>query len=164
MIRSARAADAPGIAAIWNPIIRDTVVTFWPTEREPGEIAEMIAARQSQGHAFLVAEGTEGITGFAATTQFRGGAGYARTLEHTVHVAPHCRGQGLGRALMAAIQDHSRQGGARNLIGAVTASNGESLTFHARLGFTEWGRIPNAGWKFGQFHDLVFVGKDLTGG
>ena len=27
----------------------------------------------------------------------------------------------------------------------------------------EWGRIPCAGWKFGVFHDLVLMGKDLTG-
>ena len=32
-IRDACAGDAAGIAAIWNPIIRDTAITFWPTER-----------------------------------------------------------------------------------------------------------------------------------
>ena len=51
--------------------------------------------------------------------------------------------------------------GARVLIGAITAGNRASVQFHAQLGFAEWGRIPAAGWKFGRFHDLVLMGKDL---
>ena len=165
-IRPATAADARGIAAIWNPIIRDTVVTFWPTERSEAEIAAMIDARRRDGFAFLVASDGgagdgSGVTGFACTSQFRGGAGYARTLEHTVHVAEGQRGRGTGRALMAALQAHATAAGARLMIGAITAENRPSLDFHARLGFAEWGRIPAAGWKFGRFHDLVLMGKDL---
>ena len=28
MIRQAQAADTPAIAALWNPVIRDTTITF----------------------------------------------------------------------------------------------------------------------------------------
>lgn len=160
-IRPATAADADAIAAIWNPIIRDTVITFWPTERSQADIAALIAERRRDGFAFLVAIDGDEVTGFASTSRFRGGAGYARTLEHTVHVAEGQRGKGTGRALMAAIQAHARAAGARVLIGAITAGNRASVQFHARLGFAEWGRIPAAGWKFGRFHDLVLMGKDL---
>ena len=52
-IRPATAADAPAISALWNPIIRDTVVTFNPVERDPAEIAEMIATRQAGPGAFF---------------------------------------------------------------------------------------------------------------
>ena len=38
MIRDARPDDAAAIGAIWNPIIRDTAITFWPTERSDAEI------------------------------------------------------------------------------------------------------------------------------
>lgn len=162
MIRAARPEDAASIAAIWNPIIRDTTITFWPTDRSEAEIAAMIATRHADGHAFLVAESGMRITGFASYGQFRGGPGYAHSLEHTVHVAPDMRGSGTGRALMAALTEHARAGGARIMVGAVTASNSGSLAFHRRCGFTEWGRIPVAGWKFGRFHDLVLMGRDLA--
>lgn len=163
MIRDATRADAPAIAAIWNPIIRDTAITFWPTERGPDEIAGMMAARQADGHAFLVAEddATGTVTGFASYGQFRTGGGYARSLEHTINLAPNARGTGLGAALLSAIEDHARARGGRLMIGAITASNDASLRFHARQGYAEWGRIPAAGWKFGRFHDLVLMGKDL---
>lgn len=164
MIRAATPADAEAVAAIWNPIIRDTAITFWPTERSPSDLAEMIAQRQAQGFAFLVSAEGGGVTGFAATSQFRAGGGYARSLEHTVHVAFGQRGKGIGRALMDGVASHAEAVGARLLIGAITASNLPSLAFHQRLGFSEWGRIPEAGWKFGRYHDLVLMGRLLPAG
>jgi len=162
VIRDATAGDAAGIAAIWNPIIRDTVISFWPTERSEDEIAAMIAARQAAGHAFLVSEGPAGIEAFASYTQFRSGGGYAKALEHSIHALPASRGRGLGAALLAAVEDHARARGGRLMIGGITGSNEGSLRFHERHGYARWGFIPAAGWKFGQFHDLVLMGKDLS--
>lgn len=163
-IRPAGPGDGPAIAAIWNPIIRDTVITFWPSERGTEEIALLIRDRQAAGHAFLVAQDADRILGFATYGQFRSGGGYARSMEHIVHLAPDARGIGTGRLLLAALEDHARAAGHRLLIGGITASNDGSLRFHARAGYAEWGRIPCAGWKFGRFHDLVLMGKDLGAG
>jgi len=161
VIRDARPADAAAIAAVWNPIIRDTDITFNPIEKTEDEIAALIAERQAAGHAFLVAEAAGRVLGFASYFQFRAGKGYARTMEHSVNLAPEARGRGLGAALMKALADHAARRGMRMLIGAVTASNADSLDFHRRLGFAEVGRIREAGWKFGRYHDLVFVQKML---
>ncbi|MFN3955437.1 MAG: GNAT family N-acetyltransferase [Pararhodobacter sp.] len=161
MIRQAVAGDAGAIADIWNPIIRDTVVTFNPVEKSAPEIAALIAARATEGHPFLLAEEAGTILGFATYFQFRGGLGYARSMEHSINLAPPARGRGLGRALMAALEDHAGKRGMHMLIGAITASNAESLVFHRALGFVEVGRIPDAGWKFGRYHDLVLMHKRL---
>lgn len=162
MIRDAGPDDAPAIAAIWNPIIRDTVVTFWPTPRGDAEIAALIADRQASGHPFVVAEDATGIAGFGTYSQFRTGGGYARSMEHTIYLAPRSQGQGSGRWLLGFLEGHARGKGHRLMIGGITASNDGSLRFHAREGYAEWGRIPCAGWKFGRFHDLVLMGKDLS--
>lgn len=162
MIRDAAPDDAEAIAAIWNPIIRDTAISFWPTERSLDEIAGMIAHRQAAGHAFLVATTPAGVAAFATYSQFRAGGGYAKALEHSIHAHPASRGMGLGGALLAAVEDHARAGGGRVMIGGITGSNDGSLRFHERHGYARWGVIPAAGWKFGQFHDLVLMGKDLS--
>ncbi|MCQ0971552.1 GNAT family N-acetyltransferase [Paracoccus sp. TK19116] len=162
MIRDSRPDDAPAIAAIWNPVIRDTTITFWPTERSVDEIAAIISHRQAANRAHLVALDDAGqVIGFASYDQFRGGLGYARSMEHTIQVARDFRGSGIGCALMGAIERHARARGHRVMIGAVTGTNAASIAFHARLGYSEWGRVPAAGWKFGEFHDLVLMGKDL---
>ena len=157
VVRPAAPTDATAIAGIWAPIIRDTTVTFHPHPRSPAEVAAMIADRQGAGHAFLVAEAGGGLLGFASYAQFRPGLGYARTMEHTVNLAPAVRGRGVGRALLAAVVAHAAAAGHRGLIGAVTADNAASLGFHRRMGFAEVGRIPEAGWKFDRFHDLVLM-------
>ncbi|WP_347138803.1 N-acetyltransferase family protein [Paracoccus sp. SSK6] len=162
-LRDARPQDVPAIAAIWNPIVRDTVITFWPTERSEAEIATLIRDRQAGGHPFIVAEDASGVVGFATYTQFRHGGGYARSMEHTIYLAPEARGSGTGRLLLDGLEDRARSAGHRLLIGGITASNEGSLRFHLRAGYAEWGRIPCAGWKFGTFHDLVLMGKDLAG-
>ncbi|MFD1796255.1 N-acetyltransferase [Paracoccus aurantiacus] len=163
MIRDARPEDAAAIGAIWNPIVRDTAITFWPTERTDTEIRAYIAAKQDAGHGCFVSEDAGTITGFAAYGQFRNGGGYAHTMEHTLYTAPDARGTGLGAALLRHVESHARDGGARLMIGAVTGSNASSIVFHLRHDYQEWGRIPAAGYKFGAWHDLVLLGKDLTG-
>ena len=162
MIRQALPEDAPAIAAIWTPIIRDTVITFWPTPRTEAEIVAYITERAAQGHPFLLAEDAGVILGYATYGQFRAGGGYARSMEHSIALAPQARGRGLGRTLMAAIEDHARGRGMRLMIGGITGSNDGSIRFHERLGYAEWGRIPAAGFKFGAFHELVLMGKDLS--
>jgi L-amino acid N-acyltransferase len=133
VIRAATEADAGAVAALWNHWIRDTLVTFNAAEKPEAEVAGMIAARQAAGQAFLVAaEG--GLLGFATYAQFRGGVGYARTMEHTVLLAPDARGRGLGRALMRAVEDHARGAGVHSLFGGVSGANPEGRAFHLALG------------------------------
>ncbi len=161
-IRNAALSDAEAIAAIWNPIIRDTAITFWPTERSPEEIAAIIRLRQQTGRGFLVAAQDGAVIGFASYDQFRAGLGYDHSMEHTIHIAPQARGLGLGAALLRRLEDHARTNGARIMVAGITGSNSVSIDFHARMGYARWGLVPNAGWKFGQWHDLVLMGHDLT--
>ncbi|SDE64638.1 phosphinothricin acetyltransferase [Paracoccus isoporae] len=163
MIRDARPEDAAAIGAIWNPIIRDTVITFWPTERSEAEIRAYITERTGPGHGCFVWEEDGRIGGFASYGQFRAGGGYAHSMEHSINVAPRLHGTGAATALLTHLEQHAATGGARLMIGGITGSNLRSIAFHQRHGYTEWGRIPAAGRKFGQWHDLVFMGKDLTG-
>lgn len=157
MIRPAVPGDAPTIAAFWNPLIRDTAITFSPLEKTADEIAAMIATRQ----AFLVIDRGQGAEGFASYSQFRSGPGYAFAQEHTVILAASTRRRGAGRALMAALEDHARQHGHHAMIGGVSGSNPEGIAFHARIGYAEVARMPQVGWKLGAWHDLVFMQKLL---
>jgi L-amino acid N-acyltransferase len=161
VIRPVLATDAAAIAAFWNPFIRDTAVTFNPVEKSPAEIAAMIHDRQAAGHGFLVAEHQGHVAGFASYAQFRGGAGYARTMEHTIILSPTAHGYGLGRALMAALEDQARAAGIHSLIAGVSAENPAGRAFHAAIGYAEIGILPQVGHKFGRWMDLVLMQKIL---
>lgn len=160
-LRDATLDDAACICDIWNPIIRNTVITFNPVERSPAEVAAMIRDRQGAGHAFIMAERGGQVLGFASYAQFRGGLGYARSMEHTINLHDAARGQGAGRALLLALEDHARRAGKHVMVGAITAANAASVAFHAAMGYEAVGTLPQIGWKFGKFHDLVLMQKIL---
>ena len=160
MIRDATQSDAAAIVAIWNPIIRDSLATFNSAEKDEGEVATLISDRQTAGYAFLVAD--EGsIQGFATYAQFRGGVGYAHTMEHTVILSPEARGRGLGRALMFAVEDHARAAGAHSLFAGVSAENTGAVGFHEALGYEAVATLPEVGRKFDRWPDLVLMQKRL---
>lgn len=161
MIRPARPEDAPAIVAFWNPLIRDTLVTFNPLEKTAAEVAESIRAKAEAGHAFLVAD--EGaVLGFASYGQFRAGSGYARAMEHTIILSAQAQGRGVGRALMAGIEADARAKGYHSMIAGVSGGNPAGRAFHAALGYREVAVVPQVGWKFGQFWHLVLMQKLLT--
>lgn len=162
MIRQAEPRDIPQIAALWNAIIRDTAITFNPHAKTEAEIARTIAERAAEGHPFLVAAEGDQVLGFATYAQFRGGAGYARTMEHSINLCPQARGKGVGRRLMAAIEDHARARGLHVMVAAISGDNDGSIAFHAALGYADVGRMPQVGWKFGRYHDLVLMQKILA--
>jgi phosphinothricin acetyltransferase len=155
VIRPARPEDAGAICDIWNRVIRETTQTFTTAEKEP----EVLAA-QMEGQPYLVAEDS-GVQGFVTYVQFRGGPGYAHTAEHSVHVAKAARGRGLGRALMAAAEDHARSARMHSMIAGVAGENAGGAAFHAALGYRQIARLPEVGWKFGRWHDLVLMQKML---
>lgn len=158
IIRPACAADASPLTALWNPWIETTAITFSTALKTPEGIASDIVAR---GDAFLVAEDAGRLLGFATFFAFRGGPGYARTKEHTVILAPEARGRGAGRALMTALEEVARSQQVHSLFAGVSAENPAGVAFHAALGFTEAARLPQVGYKFGRWMDLVLMQKFL---
>ncbi|MGL4281684.1 MAG: GNAT family N-acetyltransferase [Albidovulum sp.] len=160
LIRPALSADLAPILAIWNPVIRDTTITFSSEEKTPEGLAAMIATRRADGREFFVAE-DGGILGFATYAQFRAGNGYAHAMEHTVILAPGASGHGIGRALMTRLENHAREAGAHTLFAGVSGDNTAGVAFHERIGFRTLARLPEAGRKFGRWLDLVLMMKLL---
>ena len=158
IIRTAAARDAAPIAALWNPWIETTAITFSTALKTSEGLAADIAAR---GDAFLLAEADGALVGFATFFPFRGGPGYARTKEHTVILAPEARGRGVGRALMTALEEVARSQRVHSLFAGVSAENPAGVAFHAAIGFTEAARLPQVGHKFGRWMGLVLMQKFL---
>ncbi|MDO8884230.1 MAG: N-acetyltransferase family protein [Pseudotabrizicola sp.] len=161
MIRDATPADAVAVALIWNHYIRDTNATFNSAEKSVEEVRATITTRL-ETRCFLVAEHAGRVQGFATYDQFRGGIGYAKTMEHTIQLAPDSGGNGFGRALMAALEAHATIAGAHVMVAAVTGENATGRDFHARMGYVQVGLMPQVGRKFGRWMDLLLMQKILS--
>lgn len=159
IIRPAMGADAPAIARITNAIIRESLITFTTDERSTTQITEDITVR---GTGFLVAEHDGQVVGFATYAPFRAGPGYAQTREHSIQLSPDARGKGVGRALMHALEETARTDGVHVLVAGISSANPGAVAFHAALGFSQIGRMPEVGFKWGQRLDLVLMQKILS--
>ncbi len=160
-IRPATPDDAAQICDIWNPIIRDTTITFTTTEKSPNDITATLANHAAQNQPFLVATTGKTILGFAAYSPFRAGPGYAKTMELSINLAPTARGQGVGATLMQSLETHANTNGIHSLIAGVSGTNTPAIAFHRACGFTQIATLPKVGQKFDQWLDLVLLQKFL---
>ncbi|WP_108721648.1 GNAT family N-acetyltransferase [Neptunicoccus sediminis] len=161
IIRPATATDADGICAIWNPIIRDTLITFTTDEKTPEGITALLDTNRQNNWPFLVAEHGADLLGFASYGPFRSGPGYAYTMEHSINLTPAARGKGTGRKLMTALEDHAKAAQIHSLFAGVSAANPAAIRFHSACGFVAVATLPEAGYKFGKWLDLVLLQKLL---
>lgn len=157
-IRDAAAADAAGIAAIYNAAVARTTAIWNEIEVDAANRRDWIAARQAQGYPVLVAIGADGgVAGYASFGDWRAFDGYRHTVEHSVYVRDDARGAGLGRRLMEALIARARMLGKHVMVAGIEAGNTGSIALHEKLGFERVGLMPQVGTKFGRWLDLAFL-------
>ena len=64
---------------------------------------------------------------------------------HDIAVASACRGQGIGRALLNALEDHARAMGCCKVTLEVLSGNAQALRTYTRNGFEQYSLSPEAG-------------------
>jgi phosphinothricin acetyltransferase len=160
ILRDARAEDAKALLEIYRPFVTDTAVSF---ELEPPGVAEFearIAAAQSQW-AWLVAERSGEIAGYAYASAFRTRAAYRFTAETSAYTHPAHRGRGIARALYQRLFEVLIEKGYGNAYAGIALPNDASVAFHKSMGFTYVGTFHRAGWKFNRWHDVSWFEKEL---
>jgi len=156
-IRDAQAADAAGIAAIYNHAVLHTTAIWNEATVDAANRAAWIAERQRQGYPVLVAvDSAQQVLGYASFGDWRAFDGYRHTVEHSVYVHPGEQGRGIGQALLGELVGRARALGKHAMVAAIEAGNEGSLRLHRRLGFEPAGLLPEVGTKFGRWLDLAF--------
>lgn len=164
-IRPATLADMPEIQSIYAHHVLTGTGTF---EEDPPSVEDMTDRFRhgtDQGWVWLVAADATGVLGYAYYTQFRDRSAYRYAAENSVYVRQDVRGQGVGKALVAALLEQAQAGGFRQMIAVIGDSeNTGSIGVHASLGFRIVGTLQAAGIKFGRWIDVVFMQKALGAG
>lgn len=159
VIRPAREEDLEGVREIREHAIR-TSTGLWTDEvPSPEEIAGWFREHLARG-AMLVAvdpgaDGPAAVLGYASHAPLVAKNGYRFTAEDSVYLRPEAQGRGLGRTLLGALLELCREQGMHSVVALIEAGNTASIRLHERYGFTEAGRLAEAGWKFDRWWDLV---------
>ncbi|WP_353815457.1 GNAT family N-acetyltransferase [Agromyces sp. SYSU T00266] len=162
-IRPARPADLPAVREIYNYYVANSTVTFDEEAMSLREWKQKYSYLNRLGMPFLVAESPTGqLLGYALVSPWKQKRAYRYTVENSIYLGPAASGKGLGRALLGALIEASKEAGLKEMI-AVIADQGAdaSIRLHEKFGFHEIGRMGRVGFKFDRWLGTVLLQKTL---
>lgn len=161
LIRDATALDAAAIAAIYNPYILDSTISFEEEAVTADDMSARMAAVQEGGLPWLVLERDGVVAGYAYATKWRVRHAYRFSVETTVYLAPPHAGQGGGTALYTALLERLRVAGCHLAIGGIAQPNPASVALHERMGYRKVAHFGEVGFKFGRWIDVGYWERRL---
>lgn len=160
-IRAANKNDLPIILELMNFAILNTSAIYELEPRDQSFIETWFSQKQNDKFPVLIYE-TEGKTvAFGSYGNFRSGAAYDSSVEHSVHVHQDFQGKGIGKKLLQRLIELAKKEGRHAMIAGIDSENKTSLQFHSKMGFQEKGRFPEIAFKFGKWLDLVLMQLSL---
>jgi L-amino acid N-acyltransferase len=166
-IRDAADDDLPAILEIVNQGIVDST-TSWALEPESAdERGHWMAARRARGFPVIVAmdDARGEVVGLASYGDFRDSIskpGYRFCVEHTILIHQNRTGEGIGPILLGELIERARAAGIHVMVAGIDGENEGSIRFHERHGFVETARMPEVGFKYGRWLDLVLMQRTIT--
>ena len=151
--RIARAEDAPAIADIYAPYVRDTIISFETDAPDESEIQARMARIGAQ-YPWLVATSDGRVTGYAYACEHRARLAYRWSVDVAVYLPAGHHGKGIGRALYTRLFRLLREQGYVNAFAGITLPNEASVGVHEKMGFVPIGIYRRVGYKVGAWHDV----------
>jgi len=160
-IRVARADDGAGVAAIYDPIVRDTAISFEIDPPGEAEMRRRIVATLDT-HPWLVCADGARVRGYVYASRHHERAAYRWSADVTVYVHEDSRGRGVGTALYTALLSLLVRQGFRQAYAGITLPNAGSVALHESQGFRRIGIFEDVGWKLGAWHPVGYWGRELV--
>lgn len=155
MIRPAQLEDAMQIAAIYNPYITETVITFEEQEITGDTMAERMRA-VLPSLPWLVWEEQDQIVGYAYAALWKQRSAYRHSVESTIYLLPAAVRRGIGTQLYAALLEELRGRNVHAVVGGIALPNVASTTLHEKLGFNKIAHFHEVGRKFNRWVDVGY--------
>ena len=160
--RPAVASDLEMISSIYNQAVLSTTASY---DYDPEPLERRLTWYQehlSMDLPVLVAVKSDGeVVGWSSLSPYHRRPGFKFTVENSVYVASTYRGQGIGKQLLEPLITRGAELGLHSIIAAIDTTNEASLRLHRRYGFSEVGRFPEVGFKFGRWLDVAYLLRRL---
>ena len=153
VVRTAIAADAPGIREIYAPHVLADAITFEtqiPSEQE----FESRIAKCLQKFPWLVCIIENEIAGYVYASPHRDREAYQWTCECSVYVSDKHQGKGIAKNLYAVLFRLLKMQGLVNLYAGITLPNKGSVSLHEHCGFVKFAEYESIGYKLGTWHKV----------
>jgi L-amino acid N-acyltransferase YncA len=164
-VRAAAEPDMAAVRDIYAHYVLNSLATFEETPPTLEEMVQRWRQRLDAGLPYLVAEGSDGVLGYAYAGAYHARAAYRHTIEDSVYVADGLGGRGVGSALLGELIAACERGPWRQMVAIVGDSgNLSSIALHRRFGFELIGTLRSVGFKFGRWVDTPILQRSLGPG
>ncbi|MDH3686774.1 MAG: GNAT family N-acetyltransferase [Myxococcales bacterium] len=161
-VRPANERDLAPLNALYNHYVETSPATF---DIRPSTLEQRrVWFRQFAGtgrHRLFVAWRGEAFVGYSCSHEFRAKDAYETSVETTVYVAAERAGEGIGRALYAALFDSLVGEDVHRAYAGITQPNDASEALHRRFGFEPIGTFEEVGRKEGRYWSVGWWQKRL---
>lgn len=160
LIRLAEEGDALQIAAIYAPVVRDTMISFETESPSVEEIARRVRDTLVRW-PWLVCERDGEVLGYAYAGAHRSRAAYQWSVDVSAYVREYARRKGVGRALYTSLIAALDLQGFYNAYAGIALPNNASVGLHEAMGFRLVGVYRGVGYKLGAWRDVGWWGLAL---
>lgn len=165
LIRAVTEADAGELREIYAPYVERTAISFETEVPDEEEFRRRIRETLKR-YPYLAAVRDGEILGYTCTHPFVGRAAYDWSAETTIYLKQGRTRQGIGGRLYQALERISAAQNITNLNACIGLPeqddeylNGNSVQFHAHMGYSMVGKFHNSGYKFGRWYHMVWMEK-----
>jgi len=162
IIRDADERDLPAIAAIFNLEITESAYVYVEAQLTLDDRRSWLQMHRSASLPVVVATDpgdATAVLGWAALSPYRAASGYRFTLEASVYVARTSHRRGIGRRLMAALDDAAQARGVHAIVASIDSENAPSIALFERFGYVEAARLTEVGRKFERWRTQLLLLK-----
>jgi phosphinothricin acetyltransferase len=159
-LRPLTAEDGPAVIDIFNHYIENSFAAY-PESPVPAGFFDVLMKMTAGYPALSVKDAAGRLVGFGMLRAHHMASSFSKTAEITYFLQPDSTRQGIGSALLAALESAAKTKGITNILASISSLNEASIQFHRRHGFDEVGRFRGVGTKRGQAFDVVWMQKML---
>jgi phosphinothricin acetyltransferase len=160
-IRLATPADGAALASIYEPAVATHTTSFELEAPDGAEMARRVE-RLTARTPWLVCEWRSAVIGYAYASPHRDRWSYQWSVEVSAYVDTSVHRKGVGRGLYASLFAVLTLQGFRNAYAGITLPNPPSVRLHEAVGFTPVGVYHGIGYKFGAWHDVLWLERGLA--
>ena|SRR5688500_12376645 len=160
-IRPATAAELGAINDIYNHYVLHSTCTY---QEEPETLESRTAWFGAHGpeHPITVAVAGDGaVLGWASLSRFHPRSAYRRTVENSVYVSHEHQRRGIGRALLADLINRAKALDHHTILAIIDGDQPGSVALHQAFGFTRVAYLPELGYKFGRWLNVIYMQRML---
>ena len=161
-IRLATKQDAPALVEIYAPYVKDTAITFVYEVPSVEEFEKRIE-KTLKRYPYLVVEEEGQVLGYAYASTYYDRTAYDWSVEMSVYLHTDARGKGLGTQLYNRLENLLVEQGYLRFLACIALPNDASIRLHEKRGYVQVAHFPKIGYKFGKWHDIVWLQKTLEG-